>query len=96
MTFSDFCKMVLKALGYSVELDTEDYQFRLLCDELEEMVIKPMEAFGFIICKKEEKNLRSSIKSMELDSILLSDCGREALRTIIDSSFYRELKSKLN
>jgi hypothetical protein len=96
MNFSDFCKKVLTALGYSVHPDAEDYEYRLLCDDLEEIVIKPMESFGFIICKQEEKILRSSIKSMELDSFQLSDCGREALRTIIDSSFYRELKSKLN
>lgn len=96
INFSDFCKKVLTALGYSVNPDTEDYQFRLLCDDLEEMVIKPMESFGFIISKKEEKILRSSIKSLELDSIQLSDCGREALRTLFYSSLYREFKSKLN
>jgi hypothetical protein len=96
MNFSDFCKKVLSALGYSVQPDTEDYKFRLLCDDLEEIVIKPMESFGFINCKKEEKILQSSVKSMELDSIQLSDWGREALRTLFDASLYRELKAKQN
>jgi hypothetical protein len=96
MNFTDFCKKILKALGYSVQPDPNDYNFRLLCDDLEEIVIKPMDSFGFIICKKEEKILLSSIKSSELDRFLLSDFGREALRTMIDPAFYRELKSKLN
>lgn len=94
--FTDFCKNVLKGLGLFTQPDPADYKFRYLCDDLEAIIIEPMQSFGFIICKQEEKIFRGSIKSMELDRFQLSDFGREALRTIIDSSFYRELKSKLN
>jgi hypothetical protein len=55
-----------------------------------------LEALGFIIGKREEKLLYGSIKSEMLVSFKLSDFGREALRTMIDASLYRELKAKLN
>jgi hypothetical protein len=94
--FTDFCKKVLKGLGFITKSNPDDYKIRILFDDLEAIIIKPLESFGFIICKKDEKILLSSIRSRELDSFQLSDFGREALRTMIDASFYRELKSKLN
>ncbi|MBW6473687.1 MAG: plasmid pRiA4b ORF-3 family protein [Anaerolineaceae bacterium] len=94
--FTDFCKKVLKGLGFITKSDPDDYKIRLLCDDLEAIIIKPLESFGFIVCKKDEKILLSSMRSRELDSFQLSDFGREAFRAMIDPAFYRELKSKLN
>jgi hypothetical protein len=96
MDFVKFSKRILDAMGFYEDPVPENNQFQRLMDDIEETIIKPMEALGFIIGKREEKLLYGSIKSEMLVSFKLSDFGREALRTMIDASLYRELKAKLN
>jgi hypothetical protein len=96
MDFVKFSKRILDAMGFYEDPVPENNQFQRLMDDIEETIIKPLEALGFIIGKREEKLLYGSIKSEMLVSFKLSDFGREALRTMIDASLYRELKAKLN
>jgi hypothetical protein len=96
MDFVKFSKRILDAMGFYEDPVPENIQFQRLMDDIEETIIKPLEALGFIIGKREEKLLYGSIKSELLVSFQLSDFGREAFRTMIDASLYRELKAKLN
>ncbi len=92
---SDFCDQVMKVFGYRKKLMNDNYEFQRICDEIEEIIISPLEALGFIVGNHTERAWYGEIYK-ELIDFQLSDFGREALRTMIDAAFYKNLKAKLN
>ena len=91
----EFCEQVMEVLGIVKEIIKKDYELKIICDEIEEIIIRPLEALGFIEGNHTESARFGEIYR-ELVDFQLSDFGREALRTIIDAAYYKNLKAKLN
>lgn len=91
----DFCDQVMEVLGFDKDLIKKDHELGRICDEIEEIVVRPLEELGIIIGTHTER-VKYGETYKELVKFQLSEFGRDALRTIIDASFYRELKAKLN
>ncbi len=91
----DFCEQVMEALGFVKELIRSKHDFEMICYEIEEMIIRPLEELGFIVGNHTEIAKYGEIYK-ELIDFQLSGFGREALRTMIDAAYYKNLKAKLN
>ena len=91
----EFSEQVMEVFDYRKKYTKDDYKFNLICDEIEEIIISPLEALGFIVGNHTEKISFGEIYK-ELIDFQLSEFGREALRTMIDAAFYKNLKAKLN
>jgi hypothetical protein len=92
---NDFCEQVIGALGYVKELISKENELEMICYEIEEIIIRPMEELGFIVGTHTESTKYGEIYK-KLIGFQLSEFGREALRTMIDAAYYKNLKAKLN
>lgn len=96
MEYGNFLKIIKEALNYHWSEDHESRAYSSLGLAIDIIFIDPLEQLGLLVVNRKKIEIEGMTISNKVIDFRLSEFGKEASGTIMDASFYGELKAKLN